>query len=203
MVRTKQILGEPTKAVLEKTSKCTKEATKLAKAILPQTVVPGESSVAALRRAPADPAEGVCHGAEAAPKTTRAAGEGAGAAEGVGTAAKTLRVAAKGVAIAGFALDAGLRAKQSVAVERAYNAGQLSRDQRNYSHTKNAVGMAGGWGGAAAGEDLGAKGGAVVGSAICPGVGTIVGGIVGGVGGGIGGYLGGEYIAENLLEMLW
>ena len=203
VIRTRHILGEPKKVVIDQTVKCTRQASELARDVLARTVGAGGAATVAAARGATETAEGAAVTIGGAAKAGLVVSEGTGAAAGVGAGMKGLRVFAKGAAGVGLVVDGGLRIKEAVEVERAYEAGQISVDARNLVHAKNAAGMAGGWGGAAGGAEVGAEGGAALGSAICPGVGTIIGGILGGIAGGVGGYLGGEDLGERAVEVIW
>lgn len=200
VVRTKHVLGEPKKAVIEQTVKCTRQASELAKQALAGLAGAGDAAVIAGGQAAAQ----ACKGTVGATESTATAAEAAGGAlKGSGAGTKSLRSLGKAAVGIGLVVDGGLRIKDAVETERAYETGKISRDTRNLSHAKNAAGMAAGWGGATGGAGLGAKGGAALGSLVCPGVGTVVGGVLGGITGGIGGYLGGEYLGERAVETVW
>lgn len=112
---------------------------------------------------------------------------------------KLIRSATKGAAVVGAVVDVGFRANDAIHVEKKYQAGAISVEEREVSHVKNAAGMAGGWGGAFAGAKVGAVGGGAVGTA-CGGVGAPIGAVAGGVAGGVAGYIGGEAAAEAAAE---
>lgn len=176
VVRTSHVLGEPTAAVLEQTVKCSGEATRIA-----------QSALDDVARAAAPVIDDV---ARASDDAARVAAEGS-------TVAKT---AAKVVLPIAVVVDAGFRVRDGVETENQFAAGEITTQQREVAHARNAVGMAGGWAGAAAGAELGAAGGAAAGTAVAPGPGTAIGGVVGGVAGGVAGYVGGEAAAAAAAE---
>jgi hypothetical protein len=176
VVRTSHVLGEPTVAVLEQTVKCSDDAARLA-----------QSALDDIARAAT---HGIDDAARAADDVARAAAEGS-------TVAKTVAKVALPVAVA---VDAGLRVREGVETEQRFAAGEITLQQREVAHARNAAGMAGGWAGAWAGAELGAAGGAAAGTAVAPGPGTAIGGVVGGVAGGVAGYFGGEAAAAAAAE---
>jgi len=95
----------------------------------------------------------------------------------------------------GIALDVGMRVVDGVETERKFEAGEISRRERDVAHGRNAAGMVGGMAGAYGGAEAGAAGGATIGTFFCPGIGTAIGGFVGGLAGGIGGYFAGDAVA--------
>jgi hypothetical protein len=128
---------------------------------------------------------------------TRDAGSGAakaaeGAAEAASTGSKALRGVGTGLVVVGVAVDVGTRVNKGVNVEKRYAAGEITAQEREVAHAKNAAGCAGGWGGAWAGAELGAMGGGAVAGPVGAGV--------GGVAGGVAGYFGGEAVAEEAAE---
>ena len=90
--------------------------------------------------------------------------------------------------VVGFVVDAGVRINDGATVERRYANGEITVQQREVEHAKNAAGFAGGWAGAWACAELGAMGGTAVGGPIGAGVGTVAGGVAG--------YFGGEAAAS-------
>lgn len=172
VVRTSHVLGEPTAAVLEQSMHCTDEAARIARSAANEAAR-GASQIAddALR---------------ASDDVVRAAGKG-------GT---VLRIAAKVAVPVAVAVDGGLRVRDGLKIERQFENGEITVQEREIAHTKNVAGMAGGWGGALVGAKLGAVGGGAAGSAVAPGPGTAIGGVVGGITGGVAGYIGGEAAAE-------
>lgn len=176
VVRTSHVLGEPTAAVLEQTVKCSDDAARLAQAAL--------DDIARVVAA------GIDDAALATDDVARAAAEGS-------TVAKTVAKVALPVAVA---VDTGLRVRDGVETEQRFAAGEITSQQREVAHARNAAGMAGGWAGAWAGAELGAAGGAAAGTAVAPGPGTAIGGVVGGVAGGVAGYFGGEAAAAAAAE---
>lgn len=176
VVRTSHVLGEPTAAVLEQTAKGTDEAARLAASGLDDL---GRNS------------------AQIVDDVARASDDAALAASTGGTVLRTTAKAAVPVAIV---VDGGLRISDGLQTERQFQAGEISEQEREAAHAKNAAGMAGGWGGALVGAKVGAVGGGAAGSAVAPGPGTAVGGVVGGIAGGVAGYIGGEAAAEAAAE---
>ncbi len=176
VIRTKHVLGEPTAAVLEGVATTTDDASRLARGVLDDLVRAGATAADDALRATDDIA--------------RASAEG-------GSVLKTVSKAALPVAVA---VDAGFRVHDSMETERQFAAGEISVQQREVDHAKNAAGMAGGWTGAWAGAEIGATGGGLAGSAIAPGPGTAVGGVIGGVAGGVTGYFCGEAAAGAAAE---
>ena len=94
----------------------------------------------------------------------------------------------------------GLGVGDGIKAERQFAAGEITVQQREVAHAKNAASMAGGWAGAWAGAELGAFGGGAAGTAVVPGLGTTIGAVGGGIAGGIGGYIGGESAAGAATE---
>lgn len=183
VIRTKHMLGEPTAAVLEKSMNCTDEAATLARAAIARNAKPIQASSKASAQVTDDVARSADDVARAGSKT----------------GSKLVRGATKGAVVVGAVVDVGFRAKDAVDVEKQYQAGAITVQQREIAHVKNAAGMAGGWGGALAGAKVGALGGGAVGTA-CGGVGAPVGAVAGGVAGGVAGYIGGEAAAEVAAE---
>ena len=183
VVRTKHLLGEPTAAVLEQSMNCTDEAATLARAAIARTAKPFQATSKASVQVTDDVARSTDDVARAGSKA----------------GSKLVRSATKGAVVVGAVVDVGFRAKDAVDVEKEYQAGTITMQQREVAHVKNAAGMAGGWGGALVGAKVGALGGGAVGTA-CGGVGAPVGAAVGGVAGGVAGYIGGEAAAEAAAE---
>jgi hypothetical protein len=190
VVRTSHVLGEPIAAVLQQSLKSTDETARLARTALDD-----------IARAAANIADDAVHAADG---VTRSADDVAQAGETVvaeaGAASKILRTVSPGVIVVAVGVDAGLRIKEGVQIERQYEAGSITVQEREVKHARNSAGMAGGWGGAWAGVELGAWGGGAAGTAVVPGPGTAVGAVAGGVAGGIAGYVGGEAAAEAASE---
>lgn len=172
VIRTSHVLGEPTAAVLEQSVRCSDQASRLAQAALHNIATAAGT--------------GIDDAARATDDVARAAAEGS-------TVAKTVSKVALPVAVA---VDAGLRVSDGVETEQRFAAGEITSQQREVAHARNASGMAGGWAGAWAGAQLGSVGGGAAGTAVVPGPGTAIGGVVGGVIGGVAGYIGGEMAAE-------
>ncbi len=97
-------------------------------------------------------------------------------------------------------MDVALRVRDGIETEERFAAGEITSQEREVAHARNAAGMAGGWAGAWAGAELGAAGGAAAGTAVAPGPGTAIGGVVGGVAGGFAGYFAGEAAATAAAE---
>ena len=184
VIRTKHILGEPTVALLEKTMNSTDEAAALAREAIGHSVKPTHGATSKAAKELTDDA---VRSVDDVART------------GAKTGSKVLRGVAKGAVVVGAAVDVGFRANDAVDVEKKYQAGAITNQQREVAHVKNAAGMAGGWGGAFGGAKVGALGGGAVGTA-CGGVGAPIGAVAGGVAGGVAGYIGGEAAAEVAAE---
>ena len=176
VVRTGHVLGEPTAAVLEQTVRSSDKAARLASLAIDDAGRAAAGTIDDLSRFADDAARTVSKGRT------------------------ILKVTAKIAVPLAVAVDGGLRMNDAVKVERQYERGALTAQQREIAHSKNVAGMAGGWCCALAGAKLGAIGGGAVGTAIAPGPGTAVGGIAVGVTGGVVGYLAGEAAAEAAAE---
>ena len=174
VIRTRHVLGEPVVAVQESSATVSAAERELARGILHG----GESTASPMSQGAASAVEG-----------TEAVAKGAAAASKLATAAKV-------ASVAGVAIDAGFRIHDGMATEKQFAAGEITQQQREVAHARNAAGMAGGWAGAWGGAELGAMGGGAAGTVVAPGPGTAVGGAVGGVAGGVAGYIGGEKAAE-------
>jgi hypothetical protein len=166
VVRTKHVLGEPTVALLEQTMTTTDDAAKAA------------ARIAAT---------------ELADDVLRATDDVATAASNTGS--KVLRGLSRAALPVAATVDVGLRGYEAMEVEESFAQGNVTEQQRETAHAKNAAGLVGGWGGALAGAKLGATGGGVAGTAL-GGVGAPIGVAVGGIAGGVAGYIGGEAAAE-------
>ncbi len=173
IVRTSHVLGEPTAAVLERTARCSGDATRLAKAAIADSASASDQVVCGTAKT----ADDLARTASASSKTA-------------------LKVVAKAAVPIAAAVDVGLRVQEGMATERQFAAGMISAQDREVAHGKNVAGMVGGWGGAMAGAEVGAYGGAAAGTVVAPGPGTTVGALAGGVAGGVAGYVGGEAAAE-------
>ena len=191
VVRTWHVLGEPTAAVLEQSLACTDDAARLARDALARL-------------------KAVCAAADDAARAASASSEAAGAIDDIARAGQVaaakrttgavLRTAGRVAVPVGIALDAGLRVNEGLNIERRFDAGELTEEQREVEHARNAAGMAGGWGGALVGAKLGAMGGGAAGTAVAPGPGTAIGAGAGAVAGGVAGYVGGEAAAQAAAE---
>lgn len=192
VVRTSHVLGEPTAAVLEQSVACTDDAARLARAAL-----------ARIAQAAGTTADDLARAATAGSDAVRTiddvarAGEVAAAGRATSTAIRTAARLAVPVAVA---VDAGLRVSEGANIEHRFDAGEITQEQREVEHARNAAGMAGGWGGALVGAKLGAMGGGAAGTAVAPGPGTAIGAGAGAVAGGVAGYVGGEAAAEAAAE---
>lgn len=133
---------------------------------------------AAIRTAPKDPWMSPCPSPPGPPR------------------ACSTRILVGAAAVVGAAVDVGCRAAEAWKVEKAYQRGQISDDERWEAHAGNALGMVGGWGGGAVGGSCGAYAGAAIGTLICPGIGTAVGGVIGAIVGGVGGYTLGDSLGR-------
>lgn len=102
------------------------------------------------------------------------------------------RVAGKALMPVGSAIDSAYRLRDAQAVEQQFGSGQITQQEREIEHAKNAAGLAGGWSGALAGAEVGATTGGAIGTVVAPGLGTAVGAAVGGAAGGVAGYFAGE-----------
>ncbi len=125
-------------------------------------------------------------------------GAGVGAAEGAVRGALTTVEAVLGPAVIAF--DGGMRLAEAHHLEKAYQRGELSREERDKGKARLAVGFVTSNVGAIGGGYTGATAGAAVGTMIFPGVGTVVGGIIGGIIGGFAGYSAGEAVAHGLVR---
>ena len=186
VVRTSHVLGEPTVAVLEQTTKATGDTAKLAFGTLDDLSRTATRSGQATAGTCARSAAGGARVASAFADGTRNAGRL------VSNVAKTAVVVSVGV-------DVAMRVGDAVEVEHLYAEGEITQHERRVKHAENAGGFIGGWTGAAAG----AKGGAAVGTAIGAlfgGIGAPVGTVIGGLGGGIGGYFAGAWAGSTAAE---
>lgn len=201
-IRTPHLLGKPGAPVIESVVKCSEKAARLAvdylavynKAAksLAKAAEPAVAAPASITSAATSPAVKSAEGTKAASaskaipqplsKTTKVA--------------KNLSKGGKALGVVGAAADAGIRAYAAKETEEDYQAGKITRQERNLTHAKNGAGLVGGWGGAALGAKGGAAFGATIGSVV-PGPGTAVGGFLGGAVGAVGGYFCGEAAAEK------
>lgn len=185
VIRTRHRLGEPTAAILESMSSATDDAARLAGQSLDDLVARGLMSADEAAAASDDALRVVAESADDAAKASRYA--------------KAARVAAKAAVPVAVGVDVGLRAHEAVAVEKQFEAGEITQQERELAHAQNAAGPIGGWGGAFVGFKVGALCGGAAGS-FAPGPGTAIGASVGGLAGGIAGYIGGEAAAEAAAE---
>lgn len=176
VVRTHHVLGEPLAAVLESTLKAGEAERKTAAVIL-------EEAAAAIKGAKA---------ATRAGASTEAAGKAV-------AGARTLSKVGKAAGVVGVAVDGAIRVNTALDIEKKYQDGELTSEERATLHAKNAAGMAGGLSGAWAGAKVGAAAGGAVG-AFFGGVGAPIGAAIGGGIGAVGGYFGGEYLGERLID---
>ncbi|MDO4569450.1 MAG: hypothetical protein Q4D38_03600 [Planctomycetia bacterium] len=201
VIRTKHVLGSPSMPVWESMKRSTEKSMEMASKALRSLRTATPATHAAHTIPNVGTSASVTNSTQTATQTaTQAATQTAGKTASK-TAASVAKVA-KVAGAAGVAIDVGLRAHEAVEVEKQYKAGQITKSERGKAHTKNAAGMAGGWGGAAAGGYGGAAVGAAIGSVV-PGPGTAIGGFVGGVVGAVGGYFGGEKAAEATVDACW
>lgn len=173
------------KAVIEAAAKGT-----LRTHVIQTSHVLGEPAAAVLKQtAKTTPA------AQALAKAALKGGKSA-AAVGGRAASKVIKVAGP----VGAVVDAGFRVNDGMEIEKQFQEGLISEQEREVEHAANAAGMVGGWGGALAGAKLGGIGGGAAGSCVAPGPGTVIGGTAGAVAGGVAGYIGGEAAAEAAAE---
>ena len=170
VVRTSHVLGEPTAAVLEQTAKCTDEAARLAASGLDDL---GRNS------------------AQIVDDVARASDDAARAASKSGT---VLRATAKAAIPIAVAVDGGLRIRDGLKTEQQFQSGEISEQEREVAHAKNAAGMAGGWGGAAGGAWIAGQAAAPLAAATGPAAPWVEGAAI--LGGGLVGYVAGEEAAE-------
>ena len=129
----------------------------------------------------------------------RAAGKGAKAARGLSKTASGLTAAA---GVVGVGADIAVRAYEYDDLERQYQNGEISRQERDREQTKTVTGAVGGYSGAAVGTWAGAAAGAAVGSVV-PIVGTALGGAIGGFLGWMGGYSAGESVSNAIVDDIY
>jgi hypothetical protein len=190
VVRTTHVLGEPAATVLEQTTKCSDEASRLAQTALGNIARPAAQAADDAATAGDDVAKAADDIAHSADDVARAAGEGS----------TWLKTTGRVLVAVGVGVDGGMRVWDGYKTEQAYADGHIDEEDREIAHSRNAAGMAGGWAGATALGEAGAVGGGAVGTMVCPGIGTVIGSAVGGLGGGIAGYFGGEWIGANAAE---
>jgi hypothetical protein len=178
VVRTSHILGEPTAAVLEQSLKSTDEAARLAR-----------TAIECMSRTSAPAAEGTGAAMSRFTKATAAVPADVASAA-VGRSGVALRTAAKGVVVAGVLVDAGFRVNEGIGIERRFGNGEITQQQREIEHAKNAAGMSGGWGGAAGGAWVAGEVAAPLAAMTGPAAPYVEGAFV--VAGGIAGYYYGE-----------
>ena len=126
VVRTSHVDGEPIAAVLRQTIRGSEAASKVAQTTLDD-----------LARASAHVVDDAAHVVDDA---ARVAASGS-------KATTALRAVAKGAVV----FDVVVRVSDGLETERKFAAGEISVQEREVSHAKNAAGMAGGMGGAAGG----------------------------------------------------
>lgn len=192
VVRTTHTLGEPHVAKLEQTVKCSQQATKAAREAVSAAAKSATKTLKQVAKTSDDAARAADDVARAGDDLLRSADDVARASSGGSSA---LAGASAVLVPVGIALDAGVRVMDGVETERKFEAGEISRRERDIAHGRNAAGMVGGMAGAYGGAEAGAAGGAAIGTFFCPGIGTAIGGFVGGVAGGIGGYFAGDAVA--------
>lgn len=221
VIRTEHLLGQPGRTVWESMSKCTPEATNLAKTSLnslhgysTDLTVPTHTSTSYRPTSTSyKPTSGYSY--EYKPSTSTsykpstsykapsstykpavsAAKTTAKTGEAVSQTGQVVRTVAEGAAVVAVAADVGFRGYEAFQTEQMYQNGQISNHERVKSHVQNGAGWAGGMTGAVVGAETGAATGAAIGSVV-PLVGTAIGGAVGGICGGIGGYFLGDKAAS-------
>jgi len=200
VVRTKHVLGKATTTAIEQTVQSSDDAAKLANSVIDDLASKGISVLDDAVRASDDVArvanglvDDAARSADDVARTANSAGKGSS------RIAKALKGASKVAIPIAVGLDAGVRIKNGMDIEREFDDGKLSQQQREVQHAKNAAGMPGGWAGAGAGAWAGGKFGAGIGSYGGP-WGTAIGGAVGGGVGGVAGYIGGEAALEAVAE---
>lgn len=197
VVRTTHTLGEPHVAKLEQTIKCSEQATKAAREAISAVASSVTKTFKPVVNTSDDAARAADDVARVGDDLLRSADDVARAAAGSTT---TIARASAVLVPVGIAVDAGVRILDGVVTERKFEAGELSRRERDIAHGRNAAGMVGGMAGAYGGAETGAAGGAAIGTFFFPGVGTAVGGVVGGLAGGVAGYLAGDAVAATVVE---
>lgn len=192
VVRTSHVLGERTATAVEQSLSWTDDAAKLAQSALDDFARAGGQVADDTARAVANMADDAARAGGSTVDDLARAGtdltdDVARASRGTSRIGRLTRGAGKVAIPVAVAVDAGFRASDAMESEARFQSGQISEQEREVQHARNAAGMAGGWGGALA---LG-KAGALAGSAFGP-----WGSALGGLGGGIAGYFGGEAAAE-------
>lgn len=175
VVRTSHVLGEPTAAVLERTTLSTIESSRLARAALDEAAAASATVVDDVGRVVNDVA-----------RSTATTGN------------TVLKTAAKVALPVAVAVDAGLRVSDGIETERKFAAGEITVQQREVEHATNAAGMAGGWGGAAGGAWVAGEVAAPLAAMTGPAAPYVEGAAV--VAGGIAGYYYGEEGAKQAAE---
>jgi hypothetical protein len=120
------------------------------------------------------------------------------ASAAAGTSTSALRAAAKGALIVGVVIDGGFRVRDGIEIERKFGNGEITQEQREIEHAKNAAGMPGGWGGAGAGAWAAGEVAAPLAAMTGPAAPYVEGAAL--VGGGIAGYYYGEKGAKEAAE---
>jgi hypothetical protein len=177
VVRTSHVLGEPTAAVLQQTLRSSDDAARAAQFAI-DDIARASSQVVD------DAARAVDDAARVAATST--------------TTTTSLKTVAKGTVVVGVLVDGGLRVSDGIETERKFVAGEISVQQREVSHAKNAAGMAGGWGGAAGGAWVAGATAAPLAAMTGPAAPVVEGVAV--VAGGVAGYIGGEAAAGAAAE---
>ena len=172
VVRTSHVLGEPTAAVLQQTVKCANAAAKAAQTALDD-----------IARASAETVDDVARVVAKGSNATRS----------------TLKTVANAAVVVGVVVDGGVRVRDGIETEYKFAAGEISVQQREISHTKNAARMAGGWGGANGGAWIAGSAVAPFAAMTGPAAPFVEGAAV--AAGGIAGYIGGEAAAGKAAEM--
>jgi hypothetical protein len=182
VVRTSHLLGEPIAAVLQQSLSSTDEAARLAR-----------TAIEISSRATGSTSEGM---GAAIGRVAKAPADVASAAAGASTS--TFRTAAKGAIVVGVLVDGGFRVRDVIEIERKFGNGEITQEQREIEHVKNAAGMPGGWGGAGAGAWAAGEVAAPLAAMTGPAAPYVEGAAV--VGGGIAGYYYGEKGAKEAAE---
>ena len=199
VVRTTHSLGEPHVAKLEQTVECSEQAMKAAREAVNAAAKSGTKTLNDVAKNSDDAARAADDVVRSGDDLLRSGDDLLRSADDVARASSGAPSAIAGASAVlvpvGIALDAGMRIVDGVETERKFEAGEISRRERDVAHGRNAAGMVGGMAGAYGGAEAGVAGGATIGTFFCPGIGTAIGGFVGGLAGGIGGYFAGDAVA--------
>lgn len=191
VIRTRHVLGEPGKPVIEQSVKCTKQASEMARLSL------GTIAMQMPKRNPRAsvlPSTSERRVANKVDDTSRAAAKvGKATGKAASTFGKAASKAAKIAGPAGLVIEAGVRGSDVIDTERKFQAGEITEEERRVNHAENAGGLVGGVGGAACGAAAGAAIGAPFG-----GIGAVPGAVIGGVIGGIAGGVVGDTVGGKV-----